>query len=135
MILTLLDSPKMLRETLCVAQARISYSSLDLGRKAEHLRRLQKLIDEIDKHRPLGPDGKHGDLHTPTCGCFDERRIARLRMGDNSFGHDGQHFGVGTEECPKNMHHHHDQFCDYPSRGELTAAGIDPETFKVRNRA
>jgi hypothetical protein len=63
------DSPKMLRETLCVAQARIGNSDLDQGRKHEHLDRLQRLIKACDSHRPLGPDGKHGDRHTPTCGC------------------------------------------------------------------
>jgi hypothetical protein len=63
------DEPKMLRETLCVAQWRIGNSSLDEDRKWEHVNRLQRLIDECDRHRPLGPDGKHGDLHTPTCGC------------------------------------------------------------------
>ncbi|TQN30583.1 hypothetical protein FHX37_0465 [Haloactinospora alba] len=63
------DSPQMLRETLCVAAARIS-DSLD-GRRAEHVVRLQRLIAECDRHRPLGPDGKHGDLHTATCECED----------------------------------------------------------------
>lgn len=65
------DGPKMLRETLCVAQARIGNSPLDEGRKREHIARLQRLIDACDAHRPLGPDGKHGDRHTPTCGCQD----------------------------------------------------------------
>jgi hypothetical protein len=63
------DSPKLLRETLCVAQSRIGNSPLDEGRKHEHIDRLQRLIDECDRHRPLGADGKHGDLHTPSCGC------------------------------------------------------------------
>lgn len=63
------DGPKMLRETLCVAQVRIGESGLDAGRVREHVERLQRLIDECDRHRPLGPDGKHGDRHTPTCGC------------------------------------------------------------------
>ena len=65
------DGPKMLRETLCVAQARIGNSPLDEGRRREHIERLQRLIDACDVHRPLGPDGKHGDRHTPTCGCDD----------------------------------------------------------------
>lgn len=65
------DGPKMLRETLCVAQARISNYPDDQGRKREHLDRLQRLINACDDHRPLGPDGKHGGLHTPTCGCED----------------------------------------------------------------
>lgn len=63
------DSPKMLRETLCVAQARIGNSPHDKGRKAEHIARLGRLIDECDRHRPIGPDGKHNDRHTDTCGC------------------------------------------------------------------
>jgi hypothetical protein len=63
------DGPKMLRETLCVAQARIGNSPYDESRKREHIERLQRLIDECDRHRPLGPDGKHGDRHTDTCGC------------------------------------------------------------------
>jgi hypothetical protein len=65
------DGPKMLRETLCVAQCRIANSGLDSGRKREHLDRLQRLVDACDTHRPLGADGKHGNRHTPTCGCED----------------------------------------------------------------
>lgn len=37
----------------------------------EHIDRLQRLINACDDHRPLGPDGKHGNRHTPTCGCED----------------------------------------------------------------
>lgn len=64
------DGPKELRETLCVAQTYIGLS--DDSRKREHSDRLQRLIDECDRHRPVGPDGKHGDKHTPTCGCEDK---------------------------------------------------------------
>lgn len=68
-------SPKMLRESLCVAQAglralereRPGYSAG--GTVSTHLARLELLIDEIDRMRPTGPDGKHDDRHTPTCGC------------------------------------------------------------------
>lgn len=63
------DGPKMLRETLCVAQSRIGNSPLDEGRKSEHIARLGRLIEECDRQRPLGTGGKHGDLHTATCGC------------------------------------------------------------------
>lgn len=65
------DGPKMLRETLCVAQARIGNSPYDEGRKREHIDRLQRLIDECERMRPTGSDGKHDDRHTPTCGCRD----------------------------------------------------------------
>lgn len=68
------DGPKMLRETLCVAQTEVGNSPWNEDRKLEHLDRLQRLIDACDQHRPLGPDGKHGDLHTPTCGCDPEER-------------------------------------------------------------
>lgn len=71
-ILDVPDSPKMLRETLCVAQSAVAANaSWYVSRGREHIDRLQRLIDECDRHRPLGPDGKHGDLHTPTCGCED----------------------------------------------------------------
>lgn len=63
------DGPKMLRETLCVAQTYVGLS--DDSRRAQHVERLQRLIDECDRHRPLGRDGKHGNLHTATCGCDD----------------------------------------------------------------
>jgi hypothetical protein len=64
------DGPKMLRETLCVAQAMVGNFDIS-GRRHEHVDRLQRLIDACDEHRPLGPDGKHGDRHTPSCGCED----------------------------------------------------------------
>lgn len=73
------DGPKMLRETLCVAQARIGDSPYDEGRKLEHIYRLQRLIAECDRHRPLGPDGKHGNRHTRTCGCDKPTLGQRLR--------------------------------------------------------
>lgn len=36
-----------------------------------YIRILQELTDKIDILRPLGSDGKHGDLHTEFCGCVD----------------------------------------------------------------
>lgn len=54
---------KALREALARAQSgRLTPEDSD---------RLTGVIAEIDRNRPLGPDGKHGDLHTPTCGCDD----------------------------------------------------------------
>lgn len=37
---------------------------------------LQDLIDQIKVYRPIGPDGKHGSLHTPFCGCPDAPKQA-----------------------------------------------------------
>ncbi len=67
--LTVPDSPKMIREALCLAQTQIARSGLSSA--GGYVLLLQRLIDECDRHRPLGPDGKHGDRHTPTCGCED----------------------------------------------------------------
>ena len=64
------DTLKMLRETFCVAQTWIGQAPTG-GRNLEHIERLQRLIDDVDRQRPLGPNGKHGDRHTATCGCED----------------------------------------------------------------
>lgn len=64
------DGPKELRETLCVAQTYVGLSGLD--RAERDVARLQRLIDECDRKRPIGSDGKHGDKHTPECGCEDK---------------------------------------------------------------
>lgn len=52
---------KMLRETLCKISTGL----------ANHYH-ITNLLREIDRHRPLGSDGKHGNLHTETCGCEDK---------------------------------------------------------------
>jgi hypothetical protein len=66
---TVPDDPKMLRETLCAAQGVVNRHIPDTDRRQQHSDRLQRLLDECDRKRPLGPDGKHGDRHTPECGC------------------------------------------------------------------
>lgn len=65
--LMVFESLKLLRETLCKAQNLVAVT--DDPDKMEDLQRLAGLIREIDRHRPLGPDGKHGRRHTDTCGC------------------------------------------------------------------
>lgn len=68
---------KALREALCVAQTAMGYMLTDPDDTEETARliaqreRIEQIIAEIDRNRPLGPDGKHGNLHTPTCGCDD----------------------------------------------------------------
>lgn len=66
----IVDDPKELRETLAAAQMTIGNFSTT-ARTQEHIERLQRLINECDRKRPLGPDGKHGNRHTPECGCED----------------------------------------------------------------
>jgi hypothetical protein len=65
------DTLKSVRETLCVAQTFIGLHDIS-SRTDRHIRVLQNLIDDIDRQRPLGPDGKHGDRHTKFCGCDDK---------------------------------------------------------------
>lgn len=65
-------SIKMLRESLCIATTAIRLSFLADSRMKNHIENLQKLVNEIDLHRPLGPDGKHDNRHTNTCGCEDD---------------------------------------------------------------
>lgn len=78
--------PKMVRETLCVAQAAVNDRAMDT-RRAEHSRRIQQMLDWCDRHRPIGPDGKHGTRRcTPTCGCEDKREpITPVRRTVDSF--------------------------------------------------
>lgn len=66
--------PKTLREKLCQQQ---SYAPDD-----ETAQAISRLINILDRHRPLGPDGKHGDLHTPTCGCDREQDNARAERAE-----------------------------------------------------
>jgi hypothetical protein len=68
------DSPKMTREALCAAQTNLlrrGEMGIDVDRVPLWMDDIQALINQIDLHRPLGSDGKHGNLHTPTCGCED----------------------------------------------------------------
>lgn len=65
---------KMTREALCAAQSSLlthMQSGLDVNSVPYWVASIGKLINLIDEHRPLGPDGKHGNLHTSTCGCED----------------------------------------------------------------
>lgn len=71
--LTTDHTPKMVREALCFAEgavARLVPGTLTAQTSLTGLV-LADLIRECDRHRPLGPDGTHGDRHTLTCGCED----------------------------------------------------------------
>lgn len=63
-VLHLTDSLKMLRESLCAVQLGAAGAE-----RMTHADRIGRIISEIDRQRPLGSNGKHGDLHTSTCGC------------------------------------------------------------------
>ena len=63
---------KSLREALCSAQCELGNSGRNRGQVPYRIKRIGEVIAEIDRHRPLGPNGKHGNLHTDTCGCEDK---------------------------------------------------------------
>lgn len=58
--------PKGLTEYLCNQQHYAPDSHTQLA--------IQDLINVLREHRPIASDGKHGDLHTPTCGCDADAR-------------------------------------------------------------
>jgi hypothetical protein len=66
---------------------------------------------------------------------MNNARIERLKMGDWQFGCAGRHNGIGTDDCPRTLHHHHDDFCPPPTLNELKEAGINPKDFQLRSRA
>ena len=84
MELNVTDSPKMLREKLCLAQYAVNnYATLAISERKRASDALQELINECDRHRPLGSDGKHGNRHTPTCGCEDNpEAVHSIHPGD-----------------------------------------------------
>ena len=46
------------------------------------------------------------------------------------FGCDGKHHGVGTLDCPKEPHHHHDNWCKHPCDGIAKAIKTAAEERK-----
>jgi len=64
---------KMMKESLCAAAAAVAHSPTTAGASNQtHVKMLQILINECERHRPIGNDGKHGSRHTATCGCEDK---------------------------------------------------------------
>lgn len=60
--------PKTVREALCQVETLILLYRPD---QPHYAKIIGDLIKECERKRPLGPDGKHGNLHTPECGCDD----------------------------------------------------------------
>lgn len=85
-----IDDVKGTREALCAAQAALNEraaAGVDTHTVPGWVAALGGLLTQLDVHRPLGPDGTHGDNHTPTCGCADpDRYIRRLVVGGPAHG-------------------------------------------------
>lgn len=71
-VITSSHTLKMVREALCFMRSEADGDPVPTGSQVEMYDRiLQDLIADIDRQRPLGPDGKHGDRHTALCQCED----------------------------------------------------------------
>lgn len=82
-------NPKGLREHLCQQQ---TFAPDDRTRKY-----MSEMIALLDIHRPIGPDGKHGNRHTPTCGCeLDDDRPHSRACGIFCRGHGPE----CSSDCP-----------------------------------
>lgn len=70
-----LNGIKSLRETLSVSKTAIYKSELGVDHSEDHIRRLEELIAQLDRYRPVNSHGKHGDRHTLFCGCDEVKKI------------------------------------------------------------
>lgn len=50
------------------------------------------------------------------------------------WGHEGRHHGIGTPDCPRDLHHHHDERCDPPPIVRLLALMSRQPIGRVRGR-
>ena len=63
-------SVKMSQEALAVAMTAVWRSlDYDIDQKAAVVNRLEQMHEFLTLLRPVGSNGKHGDRHTPWCGC------------------------------------------------------------------
>jgi hypothetical protein len=65
------DTPKMIRETLQMALGALASGNTSSGAFDTEIARIVRMIKYIDMIRPVGSNGKHGNQHTPLCGCED----------------------------------------------------------------
>lgn len=78
-VITSNDSLKMIREAICFVQSTMELVdrvpdadlSFPTEQRDKYQRILQGLVADIDRQRPLGRDGKHGNRHTAYCQCPD----------------------------------------------------------------
>lgn len=62
-------SVKMVGEALAVAETAVAnfYPADEYRDRCARI--LADLLSDVARQRPTGSNGKHGELHTPTCGC------------------------------------------------------------------
>lgn len=92
---------KTLHEDLCRAQTAVGQFYTD-DRTWGTVKRLQSLIDQIEVYRPLGSNGKHGNLHTSYCGCDADPTPATPQPAPEppcECGHGRGDHGPGLTDC------------------------------------
>jgi hypothetical protein len=45
--------------------------------------------------------------------------VVGVTVDGAQYGHEGRHHGTGAPDCPRELHHHHDERCTPPGVGEL----------------
>jgi len=68
MVMVDVGTPKMAREHFAVIQTIVAQEDI-FQQNVPAQNMISNVLEQLDAHRPLGIDGKHGDLHTDTCGC------------------------------------------------------------------
>ena len=73
-------SIKMVGEALRYAQSGMLNTYPAGPQRDGYAKIIQDLINDVNRQRPIGNDGKHGDLHTENCGCeLSETEAAQAR--------------------------------------------------------
>ncbi|MEV0031407.1 hypothetical protein [Nocardia sp. NPDC050793] len=65
-------SVKTLGEALAFAETALLNFYPDTDQRRRYAEVIAELLADVERQRPTGSDGKHGELHTPTCGCADK---------------------------------------------------------------
>lgn len=65
-------SIKMIGEALCYAETALLNFYPVTDQRTRYAAIIADLLADAHRQRPVGSNGKHGDLHTPTCGCEDK---------------------------------------------------------------
>jgi hypothetical protein len=98
-----IGNPKTARELLCKLATEACSEHPQMNAAERMI--VQNWINQLDIHRPLGVDGKHGNLHTPTCGCDDalETRFNETTQEWEALGDDGWQklAPLGRYHCPE----------------------------------
>ena len=62
---------KTVGEALSYAETALLKTYPESAQRAHYAEVIAELLRDVARQRPVGSNGKHGELHTPTCGCED----------------------------------------------------------------